>query len=93
MMDFRFNFKKYFGKATFDRNVQESCPIMDNNGRFLLSILKFENKKLKSSVEMLQYGEPVDVSSADKMWRYPLVTVQKSFKSFTYFSLLKALKT
>ena len=33
-MDFRFNFKKYFGKATFDRNVQESCPILDNNGRY-----------------------------------------------------------
>ena len=41
---------------------------------------------------MLQYGEPVDVSSADKMWRYPPVTIQNNFKSLTYFTTLKASK-
>ena len=31
MMDFRFNFDKYFGASTKDLNVQTSCPIQVND--------------------------------------------------------------
>ena len=31
MMDFRFNFDKYFGASTKDLNVQAACPIQVND--------------------------------------------------------------
>ena len=85
-MDFRFDKKKYFGKATVDLNPQSSCPIQDNDFGmyliFLILVWKINPQRIfLAPLHRTKFLE--DTSSAKNMWRYAPMSCDSKIERVT----------